>query len=78
MKKTKVDTEDIIDTSSETEKEKEETQINYMDILKHIIPLICLLTIHDKETSFVEMFKLIENDEYVYNILIDQTHNLVG
>ena len=78
IEKTKVDTEDIIDTSSETEKEKEDTQINYMDILKHIIPLICLLTIHDKETSFVEMFKLIENDEYVYNILIDQTKSWWG
>jgi len=74
IEKTKVDNEDI-DTSSETSNvdEKEEKQKNYMDILKHIIPLICLLTIHDKETSFVEMFELIKNNEYVYNILIDQT-----
>lgn len=79
IEKTKVDNEDI-DTSSETsnEDEKEEKQINYMDILKHIIPLICLLTIHDKETSFVEMFELIENNEYVYNILIDQTKSWWG
>ena len=28
---------------------------------------------HDKETSFVEMFELIEKNQYVYNILIDQT-----
>lgn len=49
-----------------------------MDILIHIIPLICLLTIHDKETSFVEMFRLIENNEYVYNILIDQTKSWWG
>ena len=79
IEKTKVDNEDI-DTSSETsnEDEKEEKQINYMDILKHIIPLICLLTIHDKETSFVEMFELIEKNEYVYNILIDQTKSWWG
>lgn len=79
IEKTKVDTEDI-DTSSETsnEDEKSEKQINYMDILKHIIPLICLLTIHDKETSFVEMFELIENNDYVYNILIDQTKSWWG
>jgi len=79
IEKTKVDNEDI-DTSSGTsnEDEKEEKQINYMDILKHIIPLICLLTIHDKETSFVEMFELIENNEYVYNILIDQTKSWWG
>jgi hypothetical protein len=78
----KVDNEDI-DTSSETsnnnaDDEKEDKQTNYMDILKHIIPLICLLTIHDKETSFIEMFELIENDEYVYNILIDQTKSWWG
>lgn len=79
IEKTKVDNEDI-DTSSETsnEDEKEEKQINYMDILKHIIPLICLLTIHDKETSFVEMFELIVNNDYVYNILIDQTKSWWG
>lgn len=83
IEKTKVDTKEI-DTSSETssesssEDEKEEKQINYMDILKHIIPLICLLTIHDKETSFIEMFELIEKDEYVYNILIDQTKSWWG
>jgi len=79
IEKTKVDNEDI-DTSSETinENKKEEKQINYMDILKHIIPLICLLTIHDKETSFVEMFELIEHNEYVYNILIDQTKGWWG
>ena len=57
---------------------KEEKQVNYMDILKHIIPLICLLTIHNKETSFLEMFELIENNEYVYNILIDQTKSWWG
>jgi hypothetical protein len=79
IEKTKVDNEDI-DTSSETsnEDEKQEKQINYMDILKHIIPLICLLTIHDNETSFVEMFELIENNEYVYTILIDQTKSWWG
>jgi hypothetical protein len=78
IEKTKVDNEDI-DTSSETSNENEkEKKINYMDILKHIIPLICLLTIHDKESSFVEMFELIEKNEYVYNILIDQTKSWWG
>ena len=79
IEKTKVDNEDI-NTSSGTsnEDEKEEKQINYMDILKHIIPLICLLTIHNKETSFVKMFELIEKNKYVYNILIDQTKSWWG
>jgi hypothetical protein len=81
IEKTKVNE----DTSSETSScdtssvnDNQEKHINYMDILKHIIPLICLLTIHDKETSFIEMFGLIENNEYVYNILIDQTKSWWG
>lgn len=77
VEKIQVDTEDITYTSLEKSSDNEK-QINYMDILRHIIPLICLLTIHDKETSFVEMFKLIENDNYVYNILIDQTKSWWG
>lgn len=51
---------------------------NYMDILKHIIPLICILTIHKNESSFVEMFNLIEKDPYIFNILIDQTKSWWG
>lgn len=62
----------------QNEELKEDKQSNYMDILKHIIPLICLLTIHDKETSFIEMFNLIENDKYVFDILIDQTKSWWG
>ena len=56
----------------------DENNINYMDVMKHVIPLICILTIHDKETSFVEMFRLIETNEYVYNILIEQTRSWWG
>lgn len=80
IEKTEVDIENVIDTSSEVnnDDEKQEKQVNYMDILKHIIPLICLLTINDEETSFVEMFQLIENNEYVYNILIEQTKSWWG
>jgi hypothetical protein len=49
-----------------------------MDILKHIIPLVCLLTIHSEETAFVAMFHVIENDTYIYNILLDQTKSWWG
>jgi hypothetical protein len=53
-------------------------EVNYMDILHHMIPLICLLTIHTTETSLVEMFSYISGDERIYNILIDQTRNWWG
>jgi hypothetical protein len=84
IEKIKVDTIDSdIESNIESDIEviediKDTQQINYMDILKHIIPLICLLTIHNVESSFVEMFNLIESEEYIYNILIDQTKSWWG
>jgi hypothetical protein len=74
-------TKKVIETKQTKEiKEIEgvETKINYMDILKHIIPLICLLTIHEKETSFIEMFKIIEDNEQIYNILLEQIKSWWG
>lgn len=53
-------------------------QINYMDIMKHIMPLVCILTIHSNETSFLEMFDIIEHNKYIYDILIDQTKSWWG
>jgi len=73
IEKINVDTEDNVDTLTETsDNEKEEKHKNFMDGFKHTIPLICLLTIHDKETLYLEMFKLIEENAYIYNILINQ------
>jgi hypothetical protein len=70
------DSED--DNYDDADEETKEEKVNYMDILKHIIPLVCILTIHNDETSFVEMYKLIEQDKYIYTILIDQTKNWWG
>jgi hypothetical protein len=76
IEKTKVEGSD---TSSEILSEKyNEKDIKYMEVLKHIIPLICLLTIHNEETSFIEMFNYIKEDTYIYNILIEQTRSWWG
>ena len=61
--------------STETTEEK---QINYMEILKYIIPLICILTIHYHQTSFTEMYNYINEQPYIYDILIDQTKSWWG
>jgi len=53
-------------------KNNEEKKINYMEIVKDVVPLICLLTIREKNTSLIEMFDIIQNDEKLYNILISQ------
>lgn len=73
-----VDSSSTTSTTSTTSTEKEESKINYMDILKHIIPLVCLLTIHNTETSFIEMYNLIESNTNMYEILIDQTKTWWG
>jgi hypothetical protein len=53
-------------------KDKEDNRITYMDVLKHIIPLVCILTIRDEETKFVNMYNSIKQDKYLYNIFISQ------
>lgn len=49
-----------------------------MDILKHIIPLLCILTIRDIETSFIGMIEYIKRNPYIYNILVLQTRTWWG
>ena len=70
------DTSDTTDTSSsascDSKEETQERNVNYMEILKQIMPLICLFTIRNDETSFAGMFRSIESDEYVFNLLVDQ------
>jgi hypothetical protein len=78
FEKTKVETSDSESEILLEKNKKEDKKINYMDILKHIIPLICLLTIHNKKTSFIEMFNSIKDDKYLYKILIDQTKSWWG
>jgi hypothetical protein len=62
----------------EIEDISEDNKCKYMDILTHIVPLICILTIHASETSFVEMYNYINQDQYTYKILIDQTKSWWG
>jgi len=65
-------------SNSEEENKTEEKKVNIMDLYKHIIPLICLLTIHDDDTSFVNMVNLIKQDQYKLKILVDQTRSWWG
>ena len=63
---------------SDGEEDIVDNNINYMEIFTHVIPLVCLLTIHDSESTLIEMFDLIQNNVYVYTILIDQTRSWWG
>jgi hypothetical protein len=58
--------------------EIENSHVNYMDILRHIIPLMCLLTIHDQETSYEGMFDTIKKENKLYNIFITQIQSWWG
>lgn len=69
---------EIISNDSNDSNNEIVNKVGYMDILKHIIPLICLLTIHYEDTSFIEMYNYIENNEYIYKILVDQTRSWWG
>lgn len=70
--------EDIKSEELEKDDKKDKKDVKYMELLKHIIPLVCLLTIHDKESSFVEMYNLIEKNPNILKILLDQTRSWWG
>ena len=54
--------------------EKEEQKKNLMEFLKHIIPLICILTIHDdKSSSFEEMSNYILSNQEILDVFQQQT-----
>lgn len=56
------------------EESKQEKNVNFIrDILRHLIPLVCLLSIHDTEhNTFEEMCKCIEDDARLKEIFMDQ------
>ncbi len=58
---------------------KEDKKINFMrDVMRHVIPLISILTIGTKEYSFVEMLRHIELDDRLSVIFIDQLQQWWG
>ena len=70
--------QDSDDEINEESGDLKEDKVNYIDVLRHIIPLISLLTIHNNETTLIEMFRIINEDEYKLNILINQTKSWWG
>lgn len=78
IEKTKVSKNDKEEDTENTSEAGEDIKFNYMDILKHIIPLICILTIHNEETSFIEMYNIIQENSNIYDILIKQIISWYG
>jgi hypothetical protein len=72
QKDDKKDNKNKDDKDNKDNKDKKEKDINYMEILRHIIPLICLLTIDSIEDDFVKMYKLIKKNKKLFKILLDQ------
>ena len=58
--------------------EVEENKTDYATLLIHFIPLVCILTIHNNETSFVRMCHIVKEDEQIFSILIDQIKSWWG
>lgn len=50
----------------------------YMNLLRHIVPLVCLLTINDNDGSLNVMFNKIKGDEYLSRILLKQMETWWG
>jgi hypothetical protein len=52
--------------------ESQETNMDLMDILKHVIPLMCILTIHHPLNTFRDMYYFIQDNENLHDILVTQ------
>ena len=76
IEKKKIDIEEKNKSSNSIK--NDEKQVNCMNILKHIIPLLCILTIRDKESTFEKMFNYINNNKKLYDIFIGQIKNWWG
>lgn len=77
-KSTDIDTESS--SNSNNNKDKKVKEINIMkDIMKHLIPLLCLLTIHDeKSSSFDKLIEYIKDNKILKQILIEQIQTWWG
>ena len=72
IKKIEIENNNTEEIKNQLEDTEEERIINYGELLKDIIALICLLTIHINNSSFVEMYEYIENNPYSYLIFKEQ------
>lgn len=71
--KTGIYKEQLYESLSDNETDKKQEKINLMDMVKHIIPLICLLTINSTESNnFIKMLNLIRDNTELYYILHNQ------
>ena len=59
-------------TNTVGEKDKKYEKKNYMEILRHIIPLLCIFTIHNKENNLIDMYNIIKNNSYLSEVLYSQ------
>jgi len=51
---------------------REEIETNYIDIIMHLVPLVCILTIHHNETGLIEMFHIIQCNQHIYDLFLNQ------
>ena len=55
------------------EEEKYEEKVNFMDIIKHLIPLLCIFTIRNKDIfTFQDMYNFILGNNELFTILTNQ------
>nr|QFG74388.1 MAG: hypothetical protein [Megaviridae environmental sample] len=55
-------------TTEHNDNIEEIKNIKYINIIKHIIPLLCLLSINNDRSLFNEMFDFVRNNDKLYNI----------
>ena len=66
------------ENENNNDENENDENIKHQNFVKHIIPLMCLLSVHDEKTSLEEIYNFISYNEYCYNILLDQSQSWWG
>jgi hypothetical protein len=64
--------EKIEKKKEEKEEEKSNIITNFLDFFKYCVPLVCILTIHNKEKSFHKLCCHIDSNESLFSVFKDQ------
>jgi site-specific DNA-methyltransferase (adenine-specific) len=76
IEKTRVEREQDNESVRTTESEKKRRDFNIMEVIRHMIQVICLVTIRYEETSFEDMMAIIETNDELHGIFISQVQKM--
>jgi hypothetical protein len=60
-------------TKSTDSEEVNVVHVNFMEVLRHMIPFVCIVTIHNNSITLINMFKDIQEEKELFELLESQS-----